>query len=56
VTRFVISVGASGSGVQEGKGSVLESVAGAAGARELFTTITTRQQWAPFFAISLRVY
>jgi hypothetical protein len=46
--------GRSGSGVREKNGRVLDSIAGAT--RELFTTIATRQQWTPFFTISVGVY
>jgi hypothetical protein len=56
VNRFVLSVGRSGTGVKEGTGSVLETIAGAAGQRELFTTVTSKQKWARFAALSIRVF
>jgi hypothetical protein len=55
-SRFVLSLGTQGSGVIAATGSVLETVAGAAGQRELFTTVTTKQQWARFVAVSVRVF
>jgi hypothetical protein len=56
VNRFVLSLGTLGTGVKEGVGGVLESVAGAAGQRELFAAVTTKQSWSGFAAISIRVF
>jgi len=55
-TKFVLSVGFSGGEVQEGSNPIGEAIAGAAGRRELFTTIASRKKWEPFAAVSLRVF
>jgi hypothetical protein len=56
VNRFVLSAGASGTGVKEGQGGIVEAVAGAAGQRELFAAVTTKLARGGFVAVSLRVF
>jgi hypothetical protein len=54
--RFVLTLGTSGSGVKTAEGRVLDGVAGAAGQRELYAAVTTKQRWATFAAVSIRVF
>jgi hypothetical protein len=56
LSRVFAGVGVVSSDVSEGVNPVVEQIGSALGARDLFTAVTTRRDWKPYFHISFGVF
>jgi hypothetical protein len=56
LSRFYAGVGVVSAAVAEGVNPVVEQIGAGLGARELFTAVTTRRDWKPYFHVSFGVF
>lgn len=56
LSRVYLGFGALSGSVAEGQNKVIEQIGEGLGSRELFTTVTSRREWKPYFHISFGVF